>query len=234
MLFKSVAFAALMAGSAMAQSSTAASSTSSSSAAAPTIDPESVDPQTKASWCIGQRNVCDTLCSKDAPTNMCNANDLTFTCQCSNDKTPAGIDTYKTSLPAFICNEAYGQCIKAHPDDALGQNGCKDDILSQCGDKDITKFVGSPSSGNDDDDDNDNDNDDDDDADATTTSTATSGEATTTATTTSDGSATDAADSSATTSDAPAKTTDAPGSATKNGASLALAAGVMAAFVYML
>ncbi len=125
-----------------------------------------------------------------------------------------------------MCNKAYGQCIKAHPDDALGQNSCKDDILSQCGDKDIAKFVGSPSGDNDDDDD------DDEEADANTTSTATSGMATRTATTTGDES--DAADSSATTTDAPAETTAAEGAAAKNGVSLALAAGVMAAFVYML
>lgn len=130
MQFKTVALAAVMAGLTVAQNATAP---------IPPVDPGSVDAQTKASWCNGQRAACNTLCDGDAPTNNCDATMLTFECLCADDSTPA-LEEYTDSLPDRICREAFAQCIASRPDNALGQEACKDDILSQCGEKKIEDY----------------------------------------------------------------------------------------------
>lgn len=57
---------------------------------------------------------------------------LTFKCLCSNGSPPA-LNLYKDTLPDFICQANFAACIKAHPDDAIGQTACKTDIQDTCG-----------------------------------------------------------------------------------------------------
>lgn len=42
---------------------------------------------------------------------------------------------YKSTLPYFVCQENFGQCIANHPDDAEGQKVCKEE-QKKCGTKD--------------------------------------------------------------------------------------------------
>jgi hypothetical protein len=133
MLFNSVVAVALMAATAVAQTNVTY------------IDPASIEPQISASWCIGQRAACDTLCSSDAPTNDCNPTTLTYSCLCANGSTP-DLALYKNTLPDYICQANFAACIKAHPDDAVGQGKCKTDIQANCGTLDVANFTSTPAS----------------------------------------------------------------------------------------
>lgn len=46
---------------------------------------------------------------------------------------------FVNSLPFFICQANFGQCIKKHPNDADGQQACKDD-KKQCGSRNATEI----------------------------------------------------------------------------------------------
>ncbi|KAK2772047.1 hypothetical protein FQN53_004815 [Emmonsiellopsis sp. PD_33] len=56
---------------------------------------------------------------------------LTYECKCQDGKTP-DVAKYKNTLPFFICQETFVQCIASHPDDLAGQRKCKEN-QSKCG-----------------------------------------------------------------------------------------------------
>lgn len=108
---------------------------------------------------------------------------------------------------SFVCQEAYANCIAAAPDDALAQDNCKTSILSQCGTQDITDYTAPASS---------------------STPTATSSSASATASASTTGSATAASASASSTGAASALFVG-----RDYGVGI-LAAGVVAAFGFML
>ncbi|OAX78372.1 hypothetical protein ACJ72_07324 [Emergomyces africanus] len=91
---------------------------------AQTFNPASVSQEQKLAWCDAQMASCPILCKSFASVNICNANDLTFTCTCGDGSTP-DLTKYKSTIPFFICTETYAQCIESHPNDLSGQRECK-------------------------------------------------------------------------------------------------------------
>ncbi|KFY24973.1 hypothetical protein V491_01950, partial [Pseudogymnoascus sp. VKM F-3775] len=141
MLTTSILAVALVAGSAVAQST---SSTGSIALNTTYIDLTTIDPQITASWCIGERSGCQTLCDGNAPTNDCDPTKITYKCVCEDGSTP-DLAKYKNTLPEFVCQANFAGCIDAHPNDAVGQGNCKSDIQDTCGTLNITDYKGSSS-----------------------------------------------------------------------------------------
>ncbi|GAD96034.1 predicted protein [Paecilomyces variotii No. 5] len=98
----------------------------------------------KASWCTGQRNICPKICGGAAQTNVCDPDSLSFSCVCADGSTPDS-SQYKQSLPYFVCEANFGQCIQNHPNDLDGQEQCKQQEKT-CGTKDATSASSSTSS----------------------------------------------------------------------------------------
>ncbi|KFY36812.1 hypothetical protein V495_07590 [Pseudogymnoascus sp. VKM F-4514 (FW-929)] len=142
MLTTSILAVALVAGSAVAQTATKGSTALNFTY----IDPTTVDPQIAASWCIGERTGCQTLCDGNAPTNDCDAQKLTYKCLCDDGSTP-DLAEYKNTLPDYVCQANFAGCIKAHPNDAVGQGNCKTEIQDTCGTKSITDYKKGSGSG---------------------------------------------------------------------------------------
>ncbi|ELR09019.1 hypothetical protein VC83_00264 [Pseudogymnoascus destructans] len=138
MLTTSIFALALVAGSAIAQSTTTGS-TGSTALNFTYLDIANVDPQEAASWCIGERTGCQTLCDGNAPTNDCDTQKLTYKCLCEDGSTP-DLAKYKNTLPDFVCQANFAGCIKAHPNDAVGQGKCKTNIQDTCGTLNITDY----------------------------------------------------------------------------------------------
>ncbi|KAF7118074.1 hypothetical protein CNMCM5793_007460 [Aspergillus hiratsukae] len=66
----------------------------------------------RASWCLAERNTCPVICGGIADSNSCDPDTLQFSCVCSNG-TEADVSPYIQTIPFFVCQETYGQCIKA-------------------------------------------------------------------------------------------------------------------------
>jgi hypothetical protein len=97
-----------------------------------TIDPNSIPINTRADWCVGQRNTCRTLCSSGTATNECIIEDLTFDCTCTSNNSAPGLEFYKITLPSYICDAAFGQCNLQNAGDAEAQDDCADNIEALC------------------------------------------------------------------------------------------------------
>ncbi|EJT70332.1 hypothetical protein GGTG_11360 [Gaeumannomyces tritici R3-111a-1] len=98
-------------------------------------DLSKVSSDRRSDWCNGERAVCDTLCGapNTYPTkNDCDPGNLQFACTCQNGTAP-GLQYYQNSLPTFICEEAFEQCIAASVGDSTAQGKCNTDIRSLCG-----------------------------------------------------------------------------------------------------
>ncbi|KAF9883185.1 hypothetical protein FE257_003872 [Aspergillus nanangensis] len=89
-----------------------------------------VKPATKASWCVAERNSCPKICGGVANTNICDPDTLDFTCKCSNGS-DANVALYASTVPFFVCQENYGQCIGQSTTQDQDEK-CKEG-LSQCG-----------------------------------------------------------------------------------------------------
>lgn len=57
---------------------------------------------------------------------------LKFGCVCSDGSIP-DVTPYSQTVPFFVCQETYVQCIASHPNDAEGQRACKK--AADCGSK---------------------------------------------------------------------------------------------------
>ncbi|KAM5471180.1 hypothetical protein MauCBS54593_003520 [Microsporum audouinii] len=96
----------------------------------PDFNPGLVSPEEKTNWCDAEANTCNDVCGS-YKVNRCDPTLLEYSCECQNGTIPQ-MDLYINSLPWFICQATFGQCIKAHPDDADGQQVCKDN-QDKCG-----------------------------------------------------------------------------------------------------
>ncbi|EEP82919.1 predicted protein [Uncinocarpus reesii 1704] len=110
---------------------TAAVSAQQSYTPPPGFDPSLVNPSEKSAWCQGQLDTCPKICESFAKTNRCDASRLTFECVCGNGTAP-DVESYKNTLPYFICQANFGQCINRHPNDLDGQRECKE-AQKSCG-----------------------------------------------------------------------------------------------------
>ncbi|ETS86508.1 hypothetical protein PFICI_00336 [Pestalotiopsis fici W106-1] len=102
------------------------------------IDVDSVTLATKASWCTSEKNVCGEICSTSE--NSCEPSTLDFSCVCT-DGTEPDMNEYQNSVPYYICETAFANCIAANTDSASGQKNCTTTIADECG----TKVAGSSS-----------------------------------------------------------------------------------------
>ncbi|EWY94423.1 hypothetical protein FOYG_07163 [Fusarium oxysporum NRRL 32931] len=170
-----------------------------------TIDPNTVDLATRSSWCGAQQNTCDALCKDDTNENKCTENDLKWECTCSSNSSTPGLQYYTQTMPTFICQELFSQCISQNTGSQSGQRECTSKIDDKCAKQSPPKDVVS------------DDNDD-------TTSTA-SDTATTSATRASSATTGTAESVTSTTSDGFAAPTMAPAG---RGAAAAVALGMLA------
>lgn len=105
-----------------------------------TVDPTAIDASTRSSWCAGQVNTCSTLCDDNPKTDSCDTTDLTYSCTCSNGSAP-GLEYYTQTMPTYLCQQEYADCILANPNNATGQEECKTDIEDTCGTLDPTNYT---------------------------------------------------------------------------------------------
>ncbi|KAJ5577865.1 uncharacterized protein N7459_006829 [Penicillium hispanicum] len=91
-----------------------------------------VKPDELNSWCQGQRNVCPSICKGSTKQNTCDPKSLSFNCVCSDGSTP-DVSPYIQTVPFYVCEATFGQCISSHPNDADGQKACKQ--AATCGSK---------------------------------------------------------------------------------------------------
>ncbi|KAL4955032.1 hypothetical protein BDW69DRAFT_128841 [Aspergillus filifer] len=75
------------------------------------FDLNQVDTSERASWCLAQRNNCPKICGGAASANRCDSTTLDFTCTCSNG-TEADVSPYQGTIPFYVCQEEYKQCIE--------------------------------------------------------------------------------------------------------------------------
>ncbi|RAL65103.1 hypothetical protein DID88_001209 [Monilinia fructigena] len=98
-----------------------------------TIDPSTVDLSLRAQWCNGELNTCGTLCSGDSDSNTCDPATLNYTCTCSSNGSTPGLQYYTQTMPTFICEKIYQDCIAAGENDAAAQKLCTQAETKNCG-----------------------------------------------------------------------------------------------------
>ncbi|OKL60810.1 hypothetical protein UA08_03910 [Talaromyces atroroseus] len=75
-------------------------------------------------WCQGERNTCPEVCGGAASSNTCDSTTLDFSCTCANGTTP-DLSPYENTIPFYVCQETYIQCINNNPNDLQAQDNCK-------------------------------------------------------------------------------------------------------------
>ncbi|KAJ5747235.1 uncharacterized protein N7511_008931 [Penicillium nucicola] len=103
-----------------------------------------VDADTRSGWCTGQRNACPEICQTGTKLNSCDPTTLKFSCVCSDDSTP-DVSPYMQTIPFYVCQNNFGQCITTHANDAEGQRACKK-AASSCGSKNASEVSTTSSS----------------------------------------------------------------------------------------
>ncbi|KAL6700511.1 hypothetical protein J3F84DRAFT_122742 [Trichoderma pleuroticola] len=97
-----------------------------------TIDPNSVPQQQRAVWCQAQTNTCQVLCDNNADENDCNQATLSYDCTCASNSSAPGLQFYTQTLPTFICEQLFSNCIQTNAGNQDGQNACKSNIQKLC------------------------------------------------------------------------------------------------------
>jgi len=101
------------------------------------FDPSKISPDLKLTWCQAEFDSCRNICRGLHSKNQCDSVALTFSCVCSNGTVP-DVAAYKNTLPFFICEANFEQCVASHPDDAPGKQTCKDN--AKCGTLNATEL----------------------------------------------------------------------------------------------
>ncbi|QKX62480.1 uncharacterized protein TRUGW13939_09641 [Talaromyces rugulosus] len=89
-----------------------------------------VTPAQKRSWCLAETNTCPQICGGAASPNDCDPDTLNFDCTCVNGTVP-DVEPYTNTIPFFVCQANYDQCIQNNPNDLDAQKACKDN--ANCG-----------------------------------------------------------------------------------------------------
>ncbi|KAI9051123.1 hypothetical protein LZ554_005226 [Drepanopeziza brunnea f. sp. 'monogermtubi'] len=106
-----------------------------------TVDPGNVLPTTKSQWCLSQINVCGTLCSGEINSNECDAPTLVYNCTCASNNSAPGLAYYTGTLPTFVCNQVFENCIAAGENDQAAQAVCTKNKDANCGTLDPDNFT---------------------------------------------------------------------------------------------
>ncbi|KAI1612058.1 hypothetical protein EDD37DRAFT_651276 [Exophiala viscosa] len=94
-----------------------------------------VSSATAFAWCHAQLNTCPQICGGSASSNQCDDTAFTYSCICANGTVP-DCTAFTQTLPYYMCQATYAQCINDHPNDAEGQATCATD--EQCGTRNAT------------------------------------------------------------------------------------------------
>lgn len=97
-----------------------------------TIDPNTVSQTQRATWCQGQTNTCNLLCNANSESNSCSETDLKWKCTCASNSSTPGIQYYKQTMPFYICQTLFSQCIQKNAGDQRGQDTCTKNIQALC------------------------------------------------------------------------------------------------------
>ncbi|RDW88915.1 hypothetical protein BP6252_00947 [Coleophoma cylindrospora] len=111
-----------------------------------TIDPNTVSATLRSQWCNGEINTCGTLCSGASSSNTCDPTTLNYTCTCTANSSTPGLQYYTQTMPTFICEQIYSNCIAAGQNDQAAQKLCVTAEANNCGHLDPAKFVAAVSS----------------------------------------------------------------------------------------
>ncbi|PQE25854.1 pci domain-containing protein [Rutstroemia sp. NJR-2017a BBW] len=106
-----------------------------------TIDPNSVDASTRSTWCLGEIATCGTLCDGEYDANTCDTTTLNYTCTCSSNGSAPGLQYYTQTMPTFICEQVYQNCIIAGQNDAAAQKVCNTNEKANCGQLNPDKYT---------------------------------------------------------------------------------------------
>ncbi|KIV77639.1 hypothetical protein, variant [Exophiala sideris] len=86
-------------------------------------------------WCHAQLNTCPQICGGSASSNQCDQTTFTYTCICANGTVP-DCTAFTQTLPFYICQATYSQCINNNPNNAEGQATCATN--EKCGTRNAT------------------------------------------------------------------------------------------------
>ncbi|KAE8450247.1 hypothetical protein EG329_006675 [Mollisiaceae sp. DMI_Dod_QoI] len=112
-----------------------------------TLDPNTVSSTVRSQWCQSQINTCGILCSDSVNSNACDADTLTYDCTCTSNNSSPDLAAYSQTLPTFICEQLYSNCISTAGNNASAQAACQANIEDDCGKLDPADFAASqPSS----------------------------------------------------------------------------------------
>merc|ERR1711939_438884 len=104
-------------------------------AATASFNPAGISSTDAFNWCRAQLNTCPYICGGSASQNSCDDTTFTYSCVCANGTVP-DCTAFTQTLPYFICQETYIQCINNNPNDAQAQSVCADN--EQCGTRNAT------------------------------------------------------------------------------------------------
>ncbi|KAF7926884.1 uncharacterized protein EAE98_006268 [Botrytis deweyae] len=97
------------------------------------IDPRSIDVATRSQWCTVQINTCGTLCGGVTDENSCDITSLCYSCTCTSNSSSPALQLYTSTIPFFVCEQTYLECIAAGEDDPAAQKACRDTENQNCG-----------------------------------------------------------------------------------------------------
>ncbi|KHJ31596.1 putative pci domain-containing protein [Erysiphe necator] len=106
------------------------------------FNPATVSPTLRAQWCQGQTNTCGTLCSGNLKENDCDPDTLNYSCHCGANNSSPGLQYYKETMPTFICEMVFDNCIKAGENSQAAQALCTENEKRDCGHLSPEDFVG--------------------------------------------------------------------------------------------
>ncbi|KAF7957029.1 hypothetical protein EAE96_004350 [Botrytis aclada] len=97
------------------------------------VDPRSIDTATRSQWCTVQTDTCETLCSGVTDENTCDITSLCYSCTCTSNSLSPALQLYTSTIPFFVCEQVFADCILAVENDPAAQKACHDTEVQNCG-----------------------------------------------------------------------------------------------------
>ncbi|TGO13775.1 hypothetical protein BTUL_0063g00060 [Botrytis tulipae] len=97
------------------------------------VDPRNINAATRSQWCTLQVNTCETLCGGVTDENTCDITSLCYSCTCTSNSSSPALQLYTSTIPFFVCEQTYSDCIAAGEDDPAAQKACRDTEEQNCG-----------------------------------------------------------------------------------------------------
>ncbi|PMD46514.1 hypothetical protein L207DRAFT_629049 [Hyaloscypha variabilis F] len=91
---------------------------------------------TRQAWCASELNTCTLICESAGSQvndvdNTCNTSTLDYVCSCLNGFSP-DVGRYTNTMPNFICDYVFSNCIANSPNDAASQATCQSEAETFC------------------------------------------------------------------------------------------------------